>query len=291
MTTRKYTPPTCTLEVITKKPLLGHSKKDAASEPFQFKLRFDDPRLPEEEYVTVEGDRTQLESLSQTVISYVRDFLNNSAWFDTLSPDRDRSKSLHPAPDEIYIKPDGLLYHDLFLGALATQNSGPFVHLSSLQLFDLLTALEDCKNAVNEVGDRQFSFRFKPLILVRTLLMIFISIGALTGIIELINFYRQPPAEPLAASPEETEPAPIPSRLALSDSHSRSFSSPRRRQFTRSGYRAAAGAFAPVSRTRKSAAPPTRSECSSAGGNDDYRTGTPTRTPSATREPARFRTG
>ncbi|WP_413161376.1 DUF4335 domain-containing protein [Capilliphycus salinus ALCB114379] len=209
MTTRKYTPPTCTLEITTKKPRLGRAKPQGDTDGFQFKLSFDDPRLPEEEYVTVQGDRTQLESLSQTVISYVQDFLNNSAWFDTLPQDRDRSKPSPPEEDQIYLKPDGLLYHDLFLGALATQNTGPFVHLSALQLFDLLTALEDCKNAVEEVSEPSFSFQFKPLILVRTLLMILISIGALTGIIELINFYRQSPAETLSASPEETEPAPI----------------------------------------------------------------------------------
>ncbi|MEB3281865.1 MAG: DUF4335 domain-containing protein [Lyngbya sp.] len=209
MTTRKYTPPTCTLEVITKKPLLSGSKEDTTSEPFQFKLSFDDPRLKEEEYVTVEGDRQQLENLSQTVISYVQNFLNNSAWFETFPKDSNNSKPPQPAADTIYLKPDGLLYHNLFLGTLATQNSGPFVHLSALQLFDLVTALEDCKNAVEEEHTPSFSFQFKPLIWVRTLLMILISIGALTGIIELINFYRQSPAETLSASPEETEPAPI----------------------------------------------------------------------------------
>ncbi len=210
MTTRKYTPPTCTLEVITKKPLLGRSKKETATDPFQFKLSFDDPRLPEEEYVTIEGDRQQLESLAQTVTSYVQNFLNNSAWFDTLYKETNNSsKPLLPDPDEIYLKPDGLLYHDLFLGALATQNSGPFVHLSALQLFDLVTALEDCTNRVEEVSDKSFSVRFQPVIWLRTLLMIFISIGTLTGIIELINFYRQP-AETLSASTEETEPTPIP---------------------------------------------------------------------------------
>ncbi|MEL7039432.1 MAG: DUF4335 domain-containing protein [Cyanobacteria bacterium J06592_8] len=210
MTTRKYTPPTCTLEVTTKKPRFGRNKDEDSSEQFQFKLSFDDPRLPEEEYVTVEGDRTQLDTLSETVISYVQDFLNNADWFDSLSKDRPKpSQRNHSDPDEIYLKSDGLLYHDLFFGSLATQNSGPFVHLSALQLFDLVTALEECRDTVDEIRDRSFSVQFQPFVWFRTLLMIAISIGALTGIIELINFYRQPFGEVVSDSSEETEPAPI----------------------------------------------------------------------------------
>ncbi|MDY7020358.1 MAG: DUF4335 domain-containing protein [Cyanobacteriota bacterium] len=209
MTTRKYTPPTCTLEVTTKKPRSGRSKDEDSSEQFQFKLSFDDPRLPEEEYVTVEGDRTQLDQLSQTVISYVQDFLNNADWFNRLTQDRPKSPNVVHSDDEIYLKSDGLLYHDLFFGSLATQNSGPFVHLSALQLFDLVTALEECRDTVDEIRDRSFSFQFQPLMWFRTLLMMAISIGALTGMIELINFYRQPFGEVVSDSSEETEPAPI----------------------------------------------------------------------------------
>jgi hypothetical protein len=33
--------------------------------------------------------------------------------------------------------------HDLFLGTLATEGTGPAIHLSSLQLFDLATALDE----------------------------------------------------------------------------------------------------------------------------------------------------
>ncbi len=211
MTTQKYTPPTCTLEIITGKPLLNHLKNKSNSESFQFKLSFDDPRLPEEEYVTIAGDRTQLDSLTKTVITYVQNFLNHSAWFD-LNPEDHSNNSLHPQEEQndIYLKPNGLLYHDLFLGALATQNTGPFVHLSVLQLFDLLSALEDCTQTVAEVRDRHFSIQFQPLIWLRTMLMILVSIGTLTGMIKLINFYRQPDIETLSASQEETESAVIP---------------------------------------------------------------------------------
>ncbi|MEA5539140.1 DUF4335 domain-containing protein [Limnoraphis robusta Tam1] len=211
MTNQKYTPPTCTLELTTEKPLFNRLKNQTVSEPFKFKLSFDDPRLPEEEYVTVEGDRTQLDRLSQVVITYVQNFLNSSALLSIVPQDSsNNSKPPHSNPSDIYLKPDGLLYHDLFLGSLSTQNTGPFVHLSALQLFDLVSALEECTNTVSEVRDRRFSIRFKPLIWLRTLLMIFVSIGTLTGMIELINFYRQLSQETLTASQEETETPAIP---------------------------------------------------------------------------------
>ena len=42
----------------------------------------------------------------------------------------------------IYLQPKGLVTHNLFLGQLATQESGPVVELTVLQLFDLATALD-----------------------------------------------------------------------------------------------------------------------------------------------------
>lgn len=44
---------------------------------------------------------------------------------------------------EIYLQPKGLLSHQLFLGQLATEESGSVVNLSVLQLFDLATALDE----------------------------------------------------------------------------------------------------------------------------------------------------
>ncbi|HEY9669036.1 MAG TPA: DUF4335 domain-containing protein, partial [Coleofasciculaceae cyanobacterium] len=43
----------------------------------------------------------------------------------------------------IYLEPKGLLAHNLFLGHLATEESGPVVDLSVLQLFDLASALDE----------------------------------------------------------------------------------------------------------------------------------------------------
>lgn len=166
----------------------------------RFELRFDDPRKPEEERITIRGDRTELEVLCDAVNSYVQKFLDQSPTqlplvfqtpnptadstlneeriqdshthsdafvndsapvaaqaFETQSNESDPSsqvrrldsdpkrQTLEPwtNPTGIYLQPRGLLAHHLFLGRLATEESGPVVNLSVLQLFDLATALDE----------------------------------------------------------------------------------------------------------------------------------------------------
>lgn len=209
---RRYTPPTCTLEIIAKGSVLSGWFGRPLLDRVKFQLDFDDPRLPDEKRVTVRGDKTQLDALSEAVQTYVQEFLDRSpdqlnASVLTLAPsDRASSNSLaeppngfaqtnatvemsplspadseqlerdylpeppntnpasteppHPLPSEkefsvnstpllsqkatgIYLQPNGLLSHDLHLGSLATEQSGPVIHLSLLQLFDLATALDE----------------------------------------------------------------------------------------------------------------------------------------------------
>jgi hypothetical protein len=132
----------------------------------RFQLDLDDPKLPDEQRVTLRGDRGELESLSDAVTTYIQDFLATSC--DRLSAvqvttETDASPvSLAPpvslastmaspsdsAPasfhgTEVKLQPKGLTSHELFLGALATEESGAVVCLSTLQLFDLANALEE----------------------------------------------------------------------------------------------------------------------------------------------------
>lgn len=166
----------------------------------RFELRFDDPRKPEDERITIRGDRTELEVLCDAVNSYVQEFLDQSPTqlprvlqipnpivnstpneeriqdshrhsdafvndsapvaaqaFETQLNESDNSslgrrlnsdtklQTFEPwtNPTGIYLQPRGLLAHNLFLGRLATEESGPVVNLSVLQLFDLATALDE----------------------------------------------------------------------------------------------------------------------------------------------------
>ncbi len=203
MITKRYTPPTCTLETIAKQPLWSRFRGESVLEDFQFQLSFDDPRLPKEEYVSVRGDRQQLNALHQAVNHYIQKFLNHS-----VQPSASFQVSYSPPSSDIYLESDGLLYHDLFLGSLAQTADQSLVHLNVLQLFDLATALQDCLGEIADVPTRK-AVPFQILPLVRTALTIVVSIGALTGLIKLINHHQK--ASSLAITPlPETEPLPPP---------------------------------------------------------------------------------
>lgn len=74
----RYTPPTCTLEIVSSSSPLSRWMGRSVLKQLQFELRFDDPRLPEEQQVNIRGDRGQLEVLDEVVTTYVQDLLNSS---------------------------------------------------------------------------------------------------------------------------------------------------------------------------------------------------------------------
>ncbi|MEA5604956.1 DUF4335 domain-containing protein [Nostoc sp. UHCC 0252] len=159
---RRYTPPTCTLEVYAQSSPLSRWMGKTVLKHLSFELRFDDPRLPEEHRVPIRGDRDQLEALCDAVTSYVQQFLQQppeSFWVSFSS-----TQESHPALGElesksstqtlnsfstqfpganIRLEPSSYLTHNLFLGSLANYSSGPVIQLTLLQLFDLASALDE----------------------------------------------------------------------------------------------------------------------------------------------------
>ncbi len=75
---RRYTPPTCTLEITA----IGSSLSRWSSRPvlknLRFQLSFDDPQLLPEQQVKVRGDRPELEALGEVVETYVQRLLDLS---------------------------------------------------------------------------------------------------------------------------------------------------------------------------------------------------------------------
>lgn len=189
---RRYTPPTCTLEIAATSSPLSRWAGKSITKDLRFELRFDDPRQSEEEPVTIRGNAQDLEILNDAVNSYIQNFLNSSTELplslgtatngnspaphrpngqtNTHSPQNvntfeqtssqevigfDHASAVNPAQSnsihsfhprtvpEIHLQPKGLLSHELFLGDLATAESGLTVDLSVLQLFDLATALDE----------------------------------------------------------------------------------------------------------------------------------------------------
>jgi hypothetical protein len=169
---RRYTPPTCTLEILAKSSPLSRWAGQPVLKNLRFRLSLDDPTLPKEDWVVFQGDRAQLDALCDAVAEYVQHFLEQShdllettfalspsdsviPWNEysgkeaLTSPTVDRVKNTPSLnPTSIRIQPRGLLAHDLLLGSLATEESGPVVHLTTLQLFDLANALDDYSSDV-----------------------------------------------------------------------------------------------------------------------------------------------
>ena len=229
MIIRRYTPPTCTLEVQAKRPFISRLKQQPILKQFKFKLCFDDPRLPDADHITIEGDRNQLETLYQVIKNYIQNLLN-FAQISTREPATVSLKSstentpsfviFDETNSEIKIKPDGLLYHDLFLGNLSKNSTNLFIHLSVLQLFDLSAALEEYITESENLSNLKSLEKTTPEWL-KTILFIIISIGCLTGTIKLINLYRQPqnqtatkPSETIKIPPPNLVPLPPPPKLA-----------------------------------------------------------------------------
>ncbi|MBN3962058.1 DUF4335 domain-containing protein [Nostoc sp. NMS8] len=159
---RRYTPPTCTLEVFAQSSPLSRWMGKTVLKHLSFELRFDDPRLPEENRIPIRGDREQLEALCDAVSSYVQQFLQQSPesfWvsFSTTQQSstvldepelKSSTKTLNAFNTQIpganiYLEPSSYLTHNLFLGSLANYSSGPVIQLSLLQLFDLASALDE----------------------------------------------------------------------------------------------------------------------------------------------------
>lgn len=163
---RRYTPPTCTLEILAKSSPLSRWAGRTLLKDLRFKLSFDDPRIIQEKPITISGDREQLEILCDAVTDYVKDFLGQSVTQMPLAsitePEASHSGDRHTETDlaietnaketlpqnsestshRPYLQAQGLLSHQLHFGSLAPTTSEAKIELSATQLFDLANALD-----------------------------------------------------------------------------------------------------------------------------------------------------
>ncbi|MEG4456660.1 DUF4335 domain-containing protein [Microcoleus sp. N9_A1] len=251
MVLKRFTPPTCTLEITAKSSPLSRWAGQPVFKSLSFELRLDDPRLPDTQHVTLRGDRIQLETLHEAVSNYVQNLLSESRdWESNLnsqtgltaagpdSPEVARNAvifdravntselatsnpyslptSYLPVPPRL--EPRGLLAHNLFLGSLSAAESGPVVPLSTLQLFDLATALDDCAAEVialpnlNRESQRPLS---SPWLKVAAMLVA--SAGLTTGIVKMLDRAATSPqtASVPATAPANPQFAPVPGNPQL----------------------------------------------------------------------------
>ncbi|MDM9385090.1 DUF4335 domain-containing protein [Chlorogloeopsis sp. ULAP01] len=240
---RRYTPPTCTLEVLAQSSPLSRWVGKSVLKQLRFELRFDDPQLPEEQRVVIRGDRDQLEALCAAVTNYVQEFLQMppEKFWATFSGFDDSSKaSENPELQEqfqssqaiqtlntfnpqipgtqipgteIYIKPSNHLTHNLFLGSLGYQVSTPVIKLSLLQLFDLATALDEYSAdvlALPTLYQRKSSFPIPAWASVAAVLVL--GVGLLPLAFQSTSNKKEPQTANQPSTTEENialEPSPL----------------------------------------------------------------------------------
>ncbi len=166
--TKCYTPPTCTLEITAQTSALSRWMRQPAVRSVEFLLSFDGLSPEGQNSVEIRGDRDQLDTLSLTVNDYIGQLLaqtytalpvavpklskpkiSESDDGPTLAP-----QNLMSTPTDaehrsstggnLQLRSQTLLVHELELGSLATDTSGPKIPLTVSQLFDLASALDDC---------------------------------------------------------------------------------------------------------------------------------------------------
>lgn len=148
--TRRYTPPTCSLEIVAKTSALSQWSGNLVIKDLRFELSLDDPRLVTEQKILLSGDRQQLEDLVEVVTDYVQNFLQQTnPVFDFAPTQNIFAYQTTPGASNIatiarpQLETKGLLSHRLHLGRLANDISGQTIQLSATQLFDLANVLED----------------------------------------------------------------------------------------------------------------------------------------------------
>jgi hypothetical protein len=199
---RRFTPPTCTLEIWGKNSPLSRWTNKIVVKEARFKLSFDDPRILEAKPITLSGDRDKLEQLYDLVLSYTESFLEQSfiTRLSTLaSIDRDNN-------GQSYLQPQELVNHQINLGNLNPEENLDLISLSATQLFDLVAALEEYKTEITvlaqlEAKQKQKTLSWLPLGM--SVAGILLAVGLTTVGIQVAN---QSDRENKVASTQESQP-------------------------------------------------------------------------------------
>ncbi len=190
----RFTPPTCTLEVKGKKPLFGSGTNQHLDKHRNFQLKFDDPREVTSNQITIKGDQQDLERLQAAINRYVQKYL--SASFQSI----DKSINFNPQVihnNQPYLKSEGLVNHQLFFGSLIHNGKDEQIKLSTVQLFDLVTALAAYQTELNTQSQRQASASKKLIPLWSGIAAVAIAAVGTTTIL-----LRSPLISKRASSPE-----------------------------------------------------------------------------------------
>ncbi|MEM9274026.1 MAG: DUF4335 domain-containing protein [Cyanobacteria bacterium P01_F01_bin.143] len=198
----RFTPPTCTLEIWGNNSPLSRWTKQQVIKNLGFQLSFDDPRTPEEEQVTISGDRKQLEQIYDLVLNHTENFLQQSFTPQILASSVS-SKATNDSDTSSFTFPE-LVNYELDVGDIIKKDSPQKIKLSSLQLFDLVSALEEYKSKIAVVAELEETPK-------KTIIPLWTKIAAgliLTVGVTNVAFQlsKEPTESELAISSKESEP-------------------------------------------------------------------------------------
>lgn len=135
---RRYTPPTCTLEIYHPHSLWGSFGARHFPQHFSFQLHFDDPRLPQDDRSSIVGDRSLLEKLREKVNEYINNYLKIDNILDECLACELPSKNQE---EFISITRDSTYRHRLFYHSLFPKEEIIEIILTNTQLLDFVNAL------------------------------------------------------------------------------------------------------------------------------------------------------
>lgn len=218
---RRYTPPTCTLEITAQASPLFRWARQSRFKQLRFRLRFEDPRQLQEQAVEISGDRAQLEALEAAIESYIQQLLsqtphsqNGDLGASTLEHQENHQQSVLTRPESelrpIHLRPKGVLSHELFFGSLATDLSGLVINLTASSLFDLATALEEATAEATEVTPSFWLglLHSSPL-WTRVAAGAVVFVGITLAAVQLSNKSGSNPNGAVPLISQRTQPAPV----------------------------------------------------------------------------------
>lgn len=162
----RFTPPTCTLEVTEQKSPLPHQQSAEPAKQFQFELRFDDPRQATTKQISIQGDQQDLLQLQIAINHYIQIQLQSSFQAKNLAENIQITPPLTTRFGEQipYLTPQGFMHHELFFGSLTHDSDRSSIRLGTVQLFDLVAALEAYQAKIQALSEVKPSRSWREII-------------------------------------------------------------------------------------------------------------------------------
>jgi hypothetical protein len=219
----RFTPPTCTLEVTEQKSPPLHQQSVEPAKQFQFELRFDDPRQATAKQITIQGDQQDLLQLQIAINHYIQIQLQSSFQAKNLTENIQITPPLTTKFREQipYLAPQGFMHHELFLGSLTHDSDRSSIRLGTVQLFDLVAALEAYQAKIQTLSEVKPSRSWRDVLLLG---------GGITAIaiLAIATVFKPQPQQNIATDTSQSQekipelneitppPAPNPSQEAVS---------------------------------------------------------------------------